>query len=47
MLLIEHNMDAIAQVCDRVIFIDAGVKITEGTPDEVRNDPRVIETYLD
>jgi len=46
-VLIEHNMDAIVQVCDRVIFMDAGAKVSEGTPEEVRNDPRVIEAYLD
>jgi len=46
-MLIEHNIDAVAQVCDRVIFMDAGTVVTEGTPDEVRNDPRVIEAYLD
>jgi len=45
-VLIEHNMDAIMQVCDRVIFMDAGVKVSEGTPEEVRNDPRVIEAYI-
>ncbi|MBN1919524.1 MAG: ABC transporter ATP-binding protein [Verrucomicrobia bacterium] len=45
-MLIEHDMDAVAQVCDRVIFMDAGRKVCEGTPDEVREDPRVIEAYL-
>lgn len=46
-ILIEHNLDAVMQVCDRVIFMDAGAKISEGTPNEVRNDPRVIEAYID
>jgi ABC-type branched-subunit amino acid transport system ATPase component len=46
-ILIEHNMDAVMKVCDRVIFMDAGKKVSEGTPEEVRNDPNVIEAYLD
>lgn len=46
-ILIEHNLDAVMQVCDRVIFMDAGAKVSEGTPYEVRNDPKVIEAYID
>ena len=46
-IVIEHNMDAIMEVCDRVIFMDMGKKISEGKPEEVRNDPRVIEAYID
>jgi ABC-type branched-subunit amino acid transport system ATPase component len=46
-ILIEHNLDAVTQVCDRVVFMDAGRKVSEGTPDEVRNDPKVIEAYID
>ena len=45
-ILIEHNLDAVMQVCDRVVFMDAGAKVSEGTPEEVRNDPRVIDAYL-
>ena len=46
-IIIEHNMDVIMQLCDRVIFMDAGKKVSEGKPEEVRNDPRVIEAYLE
>ncbi len=46
-MLIEHNLDAVMQVCHRVIFMDAGAKVSEGTPQEVRDDPRVIEAYID
>ncbi len=46
-ILIEHNIDAVMQICDKVVFLDAGVKVSEGTPEEVRNDPRVIEAYID
>lgn len=46
-ILIEHNLDAVMQVCHRVIFMDAGAKVSEGMPEEVRNDPRVIEAYID
>lgn len=46
-MLIEHNLDAVMQVCDHVIFMDAGAKISEGTPQEVRNDSKVINAYID
>jgi len=44
-VLIEHNMDAVVRSCDRVVFMDAGRQVVEGTPGEVRADPRVIEAY--
>ena len=46
-VVIEHNMDVVMQYCQRIIFMDAGQKVSEGTSEEVRNDPRVIEAYLD
>jgi len=46
-ILIEHNMDAIMRVCDNLVFMDQGKKIVEGDPEMVRNNPAVIEAYLE
>jgi branched-chain amino acid transport system permease protein len=45
-ILIEHHMEVISGLCDRVTVLDGGRVIAEGTVDEVRRNPRVIEAYL-
>jgi branched-chain amino acid transport system ATP-binding protein len=45
-ILVEHNMPLVMQLCDRIQVLNYGQIISEGTPEEVRADPKVVESYL-
>ena len=45
-MLVEHTMKVIMEICDRITVLDAGRRIAEGSPQEVRNNPEVIQSYL-
>ncbi|OUC79463.1 branched-chain amino acid ABC transporter permease/ATP-binding protein [Gordonia lacunae] len=46
MVLVDHDMDLVLSLCDRVIVLDLGSVIAEGTPDEIRRSPAVVNAYL-
>jgi branched-chain amino acid transport system ATP-binding protein len=46
MIWVEHDMQMVADLADRIFVLDHGVPLAQGAPDEVLRDPRVVEAYL-
>jgi ABC-type branched-subunit amino acid transport system ATPase component len=45
-MYVEHDMKAIMSICDRITVLNFGQKLAEGKPEEIQNDPVVVEAYL-
>jgi branched-chain amino acid transport system ATP-binding protein len=46
LIIVEHNVDFIMNLCDRVVVLESGRKIADGPPSLIRSDPRVLAAYL-